>query len=126
MLKRQQYETNIVSIMNNIAYYFDEMMSRIVAKALELKGITVVMAIDAGMMNKADDTEHLPYANENNFVLVTMDFPFAGRTAKHSEHGGLICWTGNQNDFGAQIDVLTEFAASNDLDTVRGQVFWLR
>ncbi len=66
---------------NKIKFYFDEMMSRPVAKGLEQRGYTVIMAIDSGMTGKSDDTEHLPFAAKNGAVLVTRDKPFAGRFA---------------------------------------------
>jgi hypothetical protein len=52
------------------------------------------------MAGKDDDTEHLPYATEEHAVLVTRDRPFAGRTQKRTDHAGLICWTGQDNDIG--------------------------
>ena len=108
-----------------IAFYFDEMMPRATAKGLEEHGIDVVMAVDVGMIAKDDDTEHLVYSTENKRVLVTRDRPFAGRTTTQTEHGGLICWTGNRNDFGGQIRALIAFHEQNDWETVKGQVFWL-
>jgi predicted nuclease of predicted toxin-antitoxin system len=56
-----------------ISFYFDEMMSRTVARAMEGQGYQVVMAVDIGMIDKDDDTEHLPYATEQRLVLVTSD-----------------------------------------------------
>lgn len=61
-----------------IKYYFDEMMSRPVAEGLGKRGIEVIMAVDAGMTGRDDDTDHLPFAADNQAVLVTLDRAFAG------------------------------------------------
>jgi predicted nuclease of predicted toxin-antitoxin system len=62
-------------------FYFDEHLYRPLADALTARGYHVVMAADVDMKAKDDDAEHLPYAAENDLVLVvTFDRPFAGRT----------------------------------------------
>ena len=109
-----------------IGFYFDEHMPRAVERGLTDRGYTVVMAVDVGMMGKDDDTEHLRYATEHNLVLVTRDLPFAGRTAKRTDHMGLICWTGTDNDFGGTIRALDKFASEHALEDVEGMVFWVR
>src|SRR5512134_3097932 len=95
-----------------LRFYFDEHMPRAVAEGLELRGHEVIMAIDVDMVGKDDDTEHLPFAAENDAILVTRDRSFAGRTAKRADHAGLICWTGKDDDFGGMVRRLTEFAES--------------
>jgi hypothetical protein len=109
-----------------ISFYFDEHMPRAVERGLLDRGYQVIMAVDVDMMNKDDDTEHLPFARENNAVLVTRDKPFAGRTAKHTDHAGLICWTGADDDIGGMIRALSDFAAKHTPGDVAGQVFWLK
>ncbi len=109
-----------------IKFYFDEMMSRLVAEALQKRGIEVTMAYDAGMIDKDDDLDHLPYATKHGLVLVTMDKPFAGRTLARTDHAGLVCWTGEQNQFGNQITALAEFSISHSPEDVVAQVFWLK
>lgn len=106
-----------------ISFYFDEMMSRAVAKAMERQGYQVIMAADVDMLDKDDDTDHLPFAMEQGLVLVTMDFGFAGRTQKRMDHAGLLCWTGVQNDYGGMIRALVEFAKNNTPETAKGRVF---
>jgi hypothetical protein len=107
-----------------IAYYFDEMMPRATANGLIERGIDVIMAVDVDMTGKDDDTEHLPYATENNRVLVTLDRPFAGRTTARTDHGGLICWTGDAVDFGAQIRALETFSRRTRTGYTFGSMFW--
>lgn len=69
--------------MATVSFYFDEMMVRKAAEQLVARGYTVVMAVDANMIGKDDDSEHLLYAAEHDLVMVTFDRPFAGRTMSH-------------------------------------------
>ena len=90
-------------------FYFDEMMPRPVAEQLLQRGNHVVMAVDVGMIAQPD-AEHLKYATAHNLVMVTMDRPFAGTVMSQTGHGGLVCWTGNQRDFGGMIQNLSQFS----------------
>ena len=109
-----------------IGFYFDEHVPRRVATQLIERDITVVMAVDVGMVEKDDLTEHLTYATEHGLVMVTFDRPFAGRAMALTDHTGLVCWTGILDDFGGQVRVLSEFAEGNEPEEVAGQVFWLK
>jgi len=108
-----------------IGFYFDEMMVREAARQLIQRGHSVVMAVDVGMVKKDDDTEHLPYAAANNLVMVTFDRPFAGRTMKRGDHGGLVCLSGAQDNIGNIVRTLSQFAEQHSPEDVVGQVFWL-
>jgi len=109
-----------------IGFCFDEMMSRLVAEALRKRGYRVIMASDVNMIDKDDDSDHLPYATREGLVLVTLDRPFAGRTQARTDHAGLICLTGKQNDFGEQLNALIAFAEEKSGQAVNGRVFWLK
>ncbi len=109
-----------------VRFYFDEHMSRPVEKGLLVRGYEVVMAIDAGMTQKDDDTEHLPYATQNGLVVVTFDHPFAGRTSARTDHAGLICLAERvRYDIGGQIRLLAEFSDTHTPESTAGQIFWL-
>ncbi len=112
--------------MERIKFYFDEHMPRSVAREVEKCGYEVIMAIDVEMVGKDDDAEHLPFAKENNAIIFTRDYPFAGRTAKHTDHAGLICWTGRDDDYGGMVRKLNEFAEKYTPEDVAGQVFWIK
>lgn len=84
------------------------------------------MAVEVGMIEKDDDPEHLTYAAEQGAVLVKRDHPFAGRAIKRSDHAGLICWTGVDDDFGGMIRQLAQFADQYSPEKVKGLVFWLK
>src|SRR5437016_1958541 len=111
--------------MAKLSFYFDDMMSRPVAEQLIRRGYKVVMAIDVGMTGK-DDSEHLAYATEQNLALITFDRPFAGRTMQRTDHSGLICLSGGQqNDVGTSVNLLVDFGEHHSDEEVVGQVFWL-
>lgn len=112
--------------MAKVSFYFDEHMPRVVEQALLTLGYKVIMAVDVGMTGQDDDTGHLRAAAQHSAVLVTRDRPFAGRTAQRTDHGGLICWTGQDNDFGGMIRELSDFAELYTSEEAQGQVFWLK
>ncbi len=109
-----------------ISFYLDEHIARVVKEGLEKRGLQGTMAVEVGMSNKDDDTEHLPYAAERGFVLLTNDRAFGGRSQHNQNHAGLICWTGKGDDFGGMVKTLAEFAEAHTPDDVRGRVFWLK
>jgi hypothetical protein len=111
--------------MATISFYFDEMMNRPAAEALNNAGYIVVMANDVGMTEKPDP-EHLKYATENNLVLVTLDREFAGLAQKQFDHTGLICFTEEFQDVGGILRALSQFADEHEAGDVAGQVFWLK
>ncbi len=108
-------------------FYFDEHMRHTVANGLRSEGHEVVMAIEVGMVEKDDDLEHLPYANEHNLVMVTFDRPFAGRTMARTDHHGLVCLAEDfRNDIGGQIRALLKFSKDHTSEGIIGNVFWLK
>lgn len=109
--------------MKKISFYFDEMMPNAVAKGLAERGYQVVMAVHVGMEKKDDLLEHLPYARQNEMVIVTCDHPFAGRVAKMSNHAGV---TGAPDDIGGMISNLQRFCENHDANSMAGMVFWIK
>jgi predicted nuclease of predicted toxin-antitoxin system len=110
-----------------IRFYFDEHMPRSVTRGLVSRGFHITMAVDVGMVGKDDDKEHLPYATENDLVLVTFDRPFAGRTMSRADHAGVICLSEKIRwNIGRMIHVLAEFSEQHTPDEVAGRVFWLK
>ena len=107
-------------------FYFDEMMSRKVASELIRDGHQVIMAVDAGMIEKDDLIDHLPYAAQRGAVVVTADRPFAGRASRLANHSGVICWTGSLDDIGGTIKALIRFAGQYQAEAAAGRVYWLK
>ncbi len=111
--------------MAKISFYFDEMMTRRLAKELIKLGYDVVMANDVGMTHKLDE-EHLVAATERGMLLLTMDRGFAGRSTKQSDHAGVLCWTRGDQNLGAMVRTFSEFAQQHSADEVAGQVYWIK
>jgi len=115
-----------IGLATRVKFYLYEHSPRSLQRALVEQGYEVIMAVDVGMTQKDDDTEHLPYAAERGLIIYTRDLRFAGRTAKRTDHAGLICWTGNQQDVGGTIRAVTAFAEQHTAEDVVGQVFWIK
>lgn len=107
-----------------IKYYFDEMMSRKVATQLTARGIEVVFANYVGMTDKDDLSDHLPYAKEKGLVVVSFDRKFGGLALKNSDHAGVVCLSGPQNDVGYMVRTLVEIAEHYTPETIAGTVVW--
>jgi predicted nuclease of predicted toxin-antitoxin system len=108
-----------------LKFYFDEMMPRAVAEQLIARGVEVIMAVDVGMMGKKDPQHH-EFAAANDAVMVTRDKPFAGVVSQSSDHTGLVCWTGADDDYGGMVRKFNNLAKANTFEAVRGKVFWLK
>lgn len=106
-----------------VSYYFDEMLSRKAAEQLIQRSYSVIMANDVDMTEKNDE-DHLIYATENECILVTFDRPFAGRAMELTDHAGLICLSGSQDNIGAIVRTLVEFADTHSPEDAAGLVFW--
>lgn len=108
-----------------LRYYLDEHLPRRVKQELEKRGVACLMAVDAGHEGWAD-SEHLKFATQHEYVVVTRDGPFAGRAMQDGAHMGLICWTGRDTDFGGMVTALAAFADAHTPEQTRGHVFWLK
>jgi hypothetical protein len=82
------------------------------------------MAIDVEMSEKDDLSEHLPYAAERDLVIVAYDRKFAGLASQTTNHAGLICLSGRQDDFGYMVRTLVEIAEQYALEAIAGPVIW--
>ena len=106
-----------------VSYYFDEMLSRKAAEQLAQRGYIIIIANDVDMTEQKDE-DHLAYATANACILVTFDRPFAGRAMELTDHAGLICLSGSQDNIGAIVRTLVEFADTHSLEEAAGLVFW--
>jgi predicted nuclease of predicted toxin-antitoxin system len=110
----------------SVAYYFDEHLAMAVAKQLRKKGYQVVRSVEVNMTGADDDTGHLPYATQNQLVMVTFDREFAGRITKRTDFYGLVCLSEKyRRDYGKMIEVLEEFAQLFEPEKDTGIVYWL-
>ena len=101
-------------------FYLDEQIGRAVANGLTRRGHDVLMAVDASMTGKDDDSEQ-------GRVMVTFDRPFAGRVMSRQDHAGLVCLSESlRHDVGRTIGALVDFAERHAPEQIQGQVFWLK
>jgi hypothetical protein len=72
-----------------VRYYFDEHVSRAIAKGLTRRGIDVLLAVDAGMAGR-DDIDHLQFATNQARSLYSNDTDFLALHASGVSHAGII------------------------------------
>lgn len=73
--------------MSEIRFYFDENIANEVAEGLRTKKITTLTTPEADHMGWSDE-EHLVFAREEKWVLVTQDDDLL-TLARKIEHGGI-------------------------------------
>ncbi len=72
-----------------IKFYMDEHIHPAVVKGLRRRGVDVLTAQEAGMLD-APDIEHLQLAASQGRVLVTQDADFLRLHAKSTPHSGIV------------------------------------
>jgi predicted nuclease of predicted toxin-antitoxin system len=78
-------------VADSIRFYLDEHVSRAVALGLRRRGIDVVRAAEAGLM-EAPDEEHFAFAVGEKRVLVTQDADFIEMHNRGQHHYGIAFW----------------------------------
>lgn len=73
--------------MSEIRFYLDENVSNAVADGLRTQGIEALTTPDAGHLEWSDE-QHITFAREQGYVLVTQDDDFL-TLARHTEHAGI-------------------------------------
>jgi predicted nuclease of predicted toxin-antitoxin system len=113
-----------------IRLYFDEdSMHRSLVRALRARGVDVVTALDAGMIERAD-AEHLDYAtgqgrvlcsfNVGDFYRLHTDYLSQGRP-----HAGIILMRQQYYSVGEQMRRLLRLIASKPADEMENWVEFL-
>jgi predicted nuclease of predicted toxin-antitoxin system len=113
-----------------IRLYFDEdSMRRSLVRALRARGVDVVTALDAGMVERSD-VEHLDYATEQGRVLCTFNVGDFYRL--HSDylvqgksHAGIILMRQQYYSVGEQMRRLLRLVASKSADEMKNWVEFL-
>jgi predicted nuclease of predicted toxin-antitoxin system len=113
-----------------IRLYFDEdSMRRALVRALRARGVDVITALEAGMIERGD-AEHLNYATEQGRVLCTFnvgdfyrlhtEYVTEGRT-----HAGIVLMSQQRFSIGEQMRRLLRLIASRSADEMEGWVEFL-
>jgi uncharacterized protein with PIN domain len=72
-----------------IKFYMDEHVPRAVTEGLRRRGVDVLSAQKAGLL-EADDERHLASALKEGRVIVTQDVDFLRLHAAGRSHGGIV------------------------------------
>jgi len=113
-----------------IRLYFDEdSMRRSLVRALCARGVDVITALDAGMVER-EDAEHLDYATEQGRVLCTFNAgDFYGLhseyVAQGKPHAGIILMRQQYYSVGEQMRRLLKLMASTSADEMKNWVEFL-
>jgi predicted nuclease of predicted toxin-antitoxin system len=113
-----------------IRLYFDEdSMRRSLVRALRARGVDVITALEAGMIER-EDVEHLDYATEQGRVLCTFnvgDFCrlHADYVAHGRPHAGIILMRQQYYSVGEQMRRLLKLMASKSADEMKNWVEFL-
>ena len=74
--------------MPTIRFHLDELADHAIARGLQLRGIDVTTATDAGLIS-ADDEEHLAFGLREGRVVFTHDDDFLTLHAEGVQHAGI-------------------------------------
>jgi predicted nuclease of predicted toxin-antitoxin system len=113
-----------------IRLYLDEdSMRRSLVRALRARGVDVVTALDAGMIER-EDREHLDYAAEQGRVLCTFnvgDFYHlhSEYVAQGQRHTGIVLMQQQSHSVGEQLRRLLRLIASKSADEMENWVEFL-
>ena len=113
-----------------IRLYVDEdAMDRDLVQALRARGVDVITALDAGMIERRDE-DHLRYATAQGRVLYTFnirDFYLlhAAFQAENRPHAGIILAQQQRYSIGLQVRRLLRLIASTPAEEMKNRVEFL-
>jgi predicted nuclease of predicted toxin-antitoxin system len=113
-----------------IRLYFDEdSMRRSLVRALRARGVDVITALEAGMIER-EDAEHLDYATEQGRVLCTFNVGDFYRlhseyVAQGKPHAGIILMRQQYYSVGEQMRRLLKLMASKSAEEMKDWVEFL-
>jgi hypothetical protein len=115
---------------NQIEIYVDEdAMDSDLVSALRFRGVTVITALDAGLVEKSDD-EQLAFAAEHGCVLYTFNVSDFYRlhtvwVGAGREHGGMILAPQQRFSVGEQLRRILRLRATTTTAKMRNRVEFL-
>jgi len=107
-----------------IRLYFDEdSMRRSLVRALRARGVDVITALDAGMIER-EDVDHLDYATQQGRVLCSFnvgDFYHlhSDYLAQGKPHAGIILMRQQYYSVGEQMRCILKLMASKSADEMK-------
>lgn len=107
-----------------LRYYFDEHVKGPIARGLRLRGIDVLTAQEAGLVDRElSDLYQLQYAASLDLVLVSEDRDFAALAYSHTPHAGIILLQ-RPLGIGQYIAYLELMAQITEPDEIRNQLIF--
>ena len=113
-----------------IRLYLDEdSMRRSLVRALRVRGVDLITALDVGMIER-EDAEHLDYATEQGRVLCSFNVGDYYRlhtdyVAQGKPHAGIILMRQQYYSVGEQMRRILKLMASRSADEMRNWVEFL-
>jgi predicted nuclease of predicted toxin-antitoxin system len=113
-----------------IRLYLDEdSMRRSLVRALRARGVDVMTALEAGMIER-EDSEHLAYAAAHSRVLCTFNVADFCRLhsdylAQGKQHAGLVLMQQQHYSIGQQLRCLLRLVAGRSADEMKNRVEFL-
>ena len=113
-----------------IRLYLDEdSMRRSLVRALRVRGVDLITALDVGMIER-EDAEHLDYATEQGRVLCSFNVGDYYRlhtdyVAQGKPHAGIILMRQQYYSVGEQMRRILKLVASRSADEMRNWVEFL-
>ena len=107
----------------SIRYYLDEHVAHAVANGLAQRGVDVITAAGAGML-QATDLEHLHFARTENRTVFSQDADFLRLHAEGHEHAGIV-YAPQQTPIGEIVAGLMLVYEIMSLDEMRNHVEFL-
>lgn len=99
----------------SLRFQFDEHIPHAVARQLERRGIDVITAVMAGLLN-TPDVVILEHARTNNRVVVTFDADYASLHHRDVPHAGIAYFAKAPTDIGVLVEALVLLDAVLDHD----------
>lgn len=114
----------------SIRLYMDEdAMDQVLVDALQARGVDVITALDAGMIERRD-AEHLDYATKHDRVLCTFNicdfYRLHSEYVSHGKrHAGIILMRQQHYSVGEQLRRLLRLIASKSAEDMESWVEFL-
>jgi uncharacterized protein with PIN domain len=109
--------------MTGVRFLLDEHLGRALASGLQRRGIEAATVHDVGRRSASDES-HLLWARENGWVLATGDQDFVRLAAVHLDHAGIAFYP-NRRSIGTLVRRLSELAAAETMESMRGRVEYI-
>ena len=107
-----------------IRFLLDEHIPAAVAAGLKKRGLTAASMHELGRLGVSDE-DHLQFAMDENWVLVTFDSDYLAMARKEVQHAGIIWCAERKFSIGQLIRALASLHALTDRDSMKNHVEFL-